>query len=296
MEKTKSLFVSMVGKTNVGKSSILNMLIGSKISITSPKPQTTRNRITGILTEENVQLVFIDTPGLHNPFGCLGEFMISEINNSLSDIEACLHVVEAGKSPSTFDFKLIEKFKKSNLKVILLINKIDLVKQKNTIMSQIDNFSKLFDYHAIIPVSATAGLGKSEIIDELKKLAIDSVFFFPKDDMTDQSERKLICEIVREKLLWNLDKELPHGTAVQIEKFSQVNDTTVSVQAVIYCERDNHKAIIVGAGGRMIKKVGIESRTELEHILGCKVNLNLFVKVKKDWRNKPGVLRELGYC
>lgn len=296
MEKTKSLFVSMVGKTNVGKSSILNMLIGSKISITSPKPQTTRNRITGILTEENVQLVFIDTPGLHNPFGCLGEFMISEINNSLSDIEACLHVVEVGKSPSTFDFKLIEKFKKSNLKVILLINKIDLVKQKNTIMSQIDNFSKLFDYHAIIPVSATAGLGKSEIIDELKKLAIDSVFFFPKDDMTDQSERKLVCEIVREKLLWNLDKELPHGTAVQIEKFSQVNDSTVSVQAVIYCERDNHKAIIVGAGGRMIKKVGIESRTELEHILGCKVNLNLFVKVKKDWRNKPGVLRELGYC
>lgn len=296
MEKTKSLFVSMVGKTNVGKSSILNMLIGSKISITSPKPQTTRNRITGILTEENVQLVFIDTPGLHNPFGCLGEFMISEINNSLSDIEACLHVVEAGKSLSTFDFKLIEKFKKSNLKVILLINKIDLVKQKNTIMSQIDNFSKLFDYHAIIPVSATAGLGRSEIIDELKKLAIDSVFFFPKDDMTDQSERKLVCEIVREKLLWNLDKELPHGTAVQIEKFSQVNDSTVSVQAVIYCERDNHKAIIVGAGGRMIKKVGIESRTELEHILGCKVNLNLFVKVKKDWRNKPGVLRELGYC
>lgn len=296
MESTKSLFVSMVGKTNVGKSSILNMIVGSKVSITSPKPQTTRNRITGILTDNNVQLVFIDTPGLHKPIGCLGDFMISEINNSFSGVEACLHVVEAGKEPLPSDLKLIEKFKKSNLKVILLINKIDLIKQKNVIISQIDQFSKLFNYEAIIPVSAHTHFGRLEVINELKKLAQESVFFFPEDDLTDQSERKLVCEIVREKLLWNLDKELPHGTAVMIEKFRRINDSTVSVQAVIYCERDNHKAIIVGAGGKMIKKVGIEAREDLERILDCKVNLNLFVKVKKDWRNKPGVLKELGYC
>lgn len=293
---TKSLFVSIVGKPNVGKSSILNMLVGSKISIISPKPQTTRNRITGILTENNIQLVFIDTPGLHNPFSKLGDYMVSEVNNSFSGVEVCLHVVEACKRPTETDLNLIEKFKKFNLKAILAINKIDLIKDKSKLIEQIQEFSNLFSYEAVVPVSTITYEGKSDILEEMKKLAEPSVFFFPEDDITDQTERMLAAEIVREKLLRFLDKELPHGTAVQIEKFSQRDENTVDISALIYCERESHKSIIIGSHGKMIKQVGIDARKSLESILDTKVNLKLFVKVKDNWRNKASVLHDLGYC
>jgi len=294
--ETKSLFVSIVGRPNVGKSSILNMIVGSKVSIVSSKPQTTRNRITGIITQGDTQLVFIDTPGIHKPFSRLGDYMISEIDNSLSGIEACLHVVEALKEPSPLDLNLIEKFAKLNLKTILAINKIDLVKNKSFLMDQIKKFSSLFNYDAIVPISALSNDGKENLMTEMKALAKPSVFFFSNEDFTDQSERKLVSEIIREKLLWFLDEELPHGTAIQVESFKQLPNSKVSIHAVIYCERSSHKAMIIGAGGQMIKKVGIASRRSIEELLGCEVNLNLFVKVKKDWRNKPALLHELGYC
>lgn len=293
---TKSLFVSIVGRPNVGKSSILNMLVSSKISIVSSKPQTTRNRITGILTDENVQLVFIDTPGLHNPFSKLGDYMVSEVNNSFDGVEACMHVVEACKEPTETDLTLIEKFKKFNLKAILAINKIDLIKNKSALMEQIQKFSDLFNYEAVVPVSTITFEGKSEILEEMKKLAEPSVFFFPEDDVTDQTERMLAAEIVREKLLRFLDKELPHGTAVQIEKFSQRNENTIDISALIYCERESHKSMIIGAQGQMIKRIGTDARKSLESIFDTKVNLKLFVKVKDNWRNKASVLHDFGYC
>lgn len=291
--ETKSLFVSIVGKPNAGKSSIMNMLINSKISIVSPKPQTTRSRITGILTEGDTQLVFVDTPGIHKPFNKLSEFMISEVDNSFSGSELCLHVVDAEKN--SVDTETIAKLKKSGARAILALNKVDLLKQKNLLMAKIKEYSELYDYDEIIPVSAASGEGKEELLKELFSRAVPSVFFFPEDDITDQTERMLVCEIIREKLLYFLEKELPHGTAVQIEKFKEREDGNVNIHAVIYCERKSHKAIIVGAGGQMIKKIGIASRKAIGEMLDCNVNLNLFVKVKEDWRNSASILHDLGY-
>ena len=291
--ETKSLFVSIVGKPNAGKSSIMNMLINSKISIVSPKPQTTRSRITGILTEGDTQLVFVDTPGIHKPFNKLSEFMISEVDNSFSGSELCLHVVDAEKN--SVDTETIAKLKKSGARAILALNKVDLLKQKSLLMAKIKEYSELYNYDEIIPVSAASGEGKDELLKELFSRAVPSVFFFPEDDITDQTERMLVCEIIREKLLYFLEKELPHGTAVQIEKFKEREDGNVNIHAVIYCERKNHKAIIVGAGGQMIKKIGIASRKAIGEMLDRNVNLNLFVKVKEDWRNSASILHDLGY-
>ncbi len=295
---TRSVFVSMVGKPNVGKSSIMNMLVNSKVSIVSPKPQTTRSRIRGIFTDKNIQIVFIDTPGLHKPWNRLDDYMNSEINNSFNGAEACLHIVEpnrSGKLISEADLNLIKKFNKFKLEVILAINKIDTLKDKSEIIKYMEKFSELFNYTAIIPVSAKTGEGKNELMEEIKKLARPSVFFFSEDDITDQTERMLASETIREKLLLFLDKELPHGTAVCIEYFKEKNHDTRNISATIYCERKSHKSMIIGSGGKMIKKIGIESRKSLEELLGYKVNLNLFVKVKENWRDKESVLHSLGY-
>lgn len=291
----KSLFASILGKPNVGKSSILNMIVNSKISIVSPKPQTTRNKITGIFTKDNVQLVFTDTPGIFNPRNRLGNYMISEINNSLSGAEACLHIVEAGKDITTQDLKLIDKFKKMNMPVILVINKIDLLKDKSVLMSQIKSYSEAFEYFSIIPVSAKTQSGKKELLSELIKLAKPSVFFFDEDDITDQSERTLICEVIREKMLLLLEKELPHGAAVFVEYFHERKDGITDVNAIIYCERENHKAIIIGKGGKMLKNIGTLARKDLEEMLLRKINLKLWVKVKNNWKNMDSILSDLGY-
>lgn len=291
--ETKSLFVSILGKPNVGKSSIMNMLINSKVSIVSPKPQTTRNTIKGILTDGDTQIVFIDTPGIHKPFNRLSECMISDIDNSFSGSELCLHVIEAGNKK--IDTETIKKLSNHKLSAVLAINKIDLVKEKSQIITQIEEYMKLFPYKAVVPVSAVTSEGKSDLLKELRSMAVPSVFFFPQDDITDQTERTLAAEIVREKLLYCLEQELPHGTAVQIEKFKRVDENLINIHAVIYCERKNHKAIIVGKGGQMIKKIGIAARKSIGEIFGCNVNLNLFVKIKENWRNSPSVLHELGY-
>jgi GTPase len=292
---TKSLFVSIVGNPNAGKSSIMNMILGSKISIVSSKPQTTRNKITGIFTQGNIQLVFIDTPGIHRPRTLLGDYMVSEINNSFSGSEICLHVVDSLKRITESDIELIKKFKKSDKKVILVLNKIDLIKDKSVLMQEIQEFSKLFDYEAVVPVSAKTGDGKDILINEISKLAKPSVFFFPEDDITDQTERTMVSEIIREKLLRFLDKELPHGVAVCIEKFKERENNITDIEATIYCERSSHKGIIIGEKGRMLKEVGSAARLEAEEIFNRKINLKLWVKVKENWRNKNSVLNTLGY-
>lgn len=293
--ETKSLFVSIVGKPNVGKSSILNMIVNSKISIVSPKPQTTRNKITGIFTKNNIQLVFTDTPGVLNPRTRLGNYMVSEINNSFSGCEACIHVVEAGKDIHSADFKLINKFKKMNIPILLVINKIDLLKDKSIIMNQIKNYIEQFRYSAVIPISAKNGSGKNELLDELISFAQPSVFFFDEDDITDQTERTLVSEVIREKMLCLLDKELPHGIAVFIEYFHERPSGIADISAVVYCEREGHKAIIIGKGGKMLKNIGTLARKDLEEMLMKKINLKLWVKVKDNWKNKGSVLNDLGY-
>ena len=293
--ETKSLFVSIVGKPNVGKSSLTNMLVNSKVSIVSPKPQTTRGKILGILTLENTQLVFTDTPGLHKPKNKLDKYMVSEIKSSFSDAETCIHVVEANKKATDFDLELIKKFKKLDIPIVLVINKIDLVSDKSSLMAQIKELDSLFKYTSIIPVSSKTGDGREEIISELKKLAHSSVFFFDEDDVTNQSERVIASETIREKLLRFLDQELPHGTAVVIETFHTRGNGITDISAVIYCEKENHKRIIIGKSGSMLKKIGSAARIELEEILGRKINLKIWVKIKENWRNSDFLLNDLGY-
>ena len=293
--ETKSLFVSIVGKPNVGKSSLMNMLVNSKISIVSPKPQTTRDKILGILTFDDTQLVFIDTPGLYKPKNKLDRYMISEINSSFSGAEACMHVIEAGKEVTDFDLELIKKFEKLNIPIILIINKIDLISDKSSIMEQIKKLDSLFNYSSIIPVSSKTGDGREEIIEELTKLAHNSVFFFPEDDITDQSERTMVSEMIREKLLRFLNQELPHGTAVVIESFHTREDGITDISATIYCEKENHKRMIIGKGGAMLKKIGSAARNELEGMLDRKINLKIWVKIKENWRNSDFLLNNLGY-
>ncbi len=291
----KTLFISIVGKPNVGKSSLLNMLVGEKISIVSPKPQTTRNKIIGILTKGNTQIVFTDTPGMLRPKNKLGDYMLSEINNSFSGAEAIIHVVEAGENVHNDDVKFIERFKKIGLPVILVINKTDTIKKKTDIMENIKDYSELMNYESIVPVSSVTGDGKSELLYEIFKLAKPSVFFYDEDDITDQTQRVIASEIIREKMLYLLDKELPHGVAVFIEKFHFRNENEVDIQALIQCEKSNHKAMIIGHHGDMIKKIGTLARHELEQMMNCKVNLKLWVKVKENWRNSGATLHDMGY-
>lgn len=295
MQETKSLFVSIVGRPNVGKSSLMNMLISAKVSIVSSKPQTTRNKIIGILTQNNTQFVFTDTPGIHRPKNKLDKYMVSEIKSSFSGAEVCLHVVEAGKRISNFDLELVEKFKKLNIPVVAVINKIDLISDKSVLMAQIKELDGLFDYIAIVPVSSKTADGREEVLEELVKFARPSVFFYSEDDITDQTERVLVSEIIREKLLRFLDQELPHGTAVIIESFHTRESGITDISAVIYCEKENHKGIIIGKSGNMLKKIGSSARNELEQMLERKINLKIWVKIKENWRNSEFLLNNFGY-
>ncbi len=293
--ETKALFIAIVGEPNVGKSSILNMLLNQKISIVSPKPQTTRNKITGILTRENTQIVFTDTPGIHIPRTHLGNYMVDEINDSVSGVDACMHVVEAGKEITKLDKKLIDNFIKLKVPVLLVINKIDLISDKSLIMDQIKLFNDIFKYNATIPISARNQDGKDGLLNEMEKLAVPSVHFFPEDLVTDQPERTMVAEIVREKTLRLLDKEIPHGIAVFTEKMKSRNDSITDIECIIYCEKDSHKGIIIGKNGQMLKRIGSYARQNIEEMLDKKVNLQLWVKVKEDWRNRDNILKSLGY-
>ena len=291
----KSAFVAIVGKPNVGKSSILNRLLGQKIAIVSSKPQTTRNRITGVLTDGDYHLVFFDTPGMHTPKNTLGKYMVRSVNESVGGVDCCLLVVEAGREPSPADLSLVEKFQTIGMPAILAINKIDTLREKDALMKQILTYSQLYDFEAVVPVSAQDGSGMNELLDELKKQSSEGGHFFDDDTLTDQPERVIVAEIIREKILRLCDKEIPHGTAVVIEKMKTRDNGILDIDATIYCERETHKRIIIGKNGAMLKKIASQARMDLEVLFGTKVFLQVFVKVKEDWRNSGHMLKELGY-
>lgn len=294
---SKTAFIAIVGKANVGKSSILNRLIGSKIAIVSSKPQTTRTRIMGVLTtEDNIQLVFTDTPGFHKPKNKLGEKMVQAVSDSISGVDSCLFVVDANDEKlNTAELELIKKFKAEKMTVVLAINKIDMLKDKTELMKKIAEISALYDFKAVVPVSAQSSDGIDELLDELKALSVESIHFFPDDTLTDQPERVLVAEIIREKMLRLLDKEIPHGTAVAVERMHERDDGSImDVEATIYCERESHKGIIIGKGGQMLKKISTFARQDIENFFDIKVNLQCWVKVKEDWRNREGIIHNFG--
>ncbi len=295
MSQTKTAFIAIVGCPNVGKSSILNRLLGKKIAIVSSKPQTTRTKIVGVLTEDNIQLVFTDTPGYHRPRNKLGEKMIKAVGDSINGVDACLFVVEPAGVLRETEKELIEKFKKEKMPVILAINKVDLVENKDDLMKRILEFSQLYDFEAVVPISAIEGDNLKELKEELKKLSFESIHFFPDDTLTDQPERVIAGEIIREKILRNMEKEIPHGIAVSIEKMKERQDKAITdIDAVIYCEKESHKGMVIGKSGSMLKKVSTQARIDMERFFDCKINLQCWVKVKEDWRNREGLIHNFG--
>lgn len=292
---TKTAFIAIVGCPNVGKSSILNKIMGTKIAIVSSKPQTTRTKIMGVLTEGDIQLVFTDTPGYHKPHNKLGEKMNQAVGDSIGGVDACLFVVESKGDIKKGEYELLEKFKNLKVPVILAINKIDMIKDKEELLERIVQLNSLFDFEAIVPVCASTGEHIDELVDEMKKLAFDSPHFFPDDTLTDQPERVLASEIIREKILRLMDKEVPHGIAVSIEKMRERdNQDILDIEAIIYCERESHKGMVIGKKGLMLKKISTYARQDLESFFGIKVNLQTWVKVKEDWRNREGLIHNFG--
>lgn len=292
---TKTAFIAIVGCPNVGKSSILNRVLGTKIAIVSSKPQTTRTKIMGVLTEGETQLVFTDTPGYHKPHNKLGEKMNQAVGDSIGGVDACLFVVEAKGDIKKGEYELLEKFKKLKVPVILAINKIDMIKDKEELLARIVQLNELFNFEAVVPVCASNGEHIDELVDEMKRLAFESPHFFPDDTLTDQPERVLAAEIIREKILRLMDKEIPHGIAVSIEKMRERDDKDIlDIEAIIYCERESHKGMVIGKKGAMLKKISTYARQDLEAFFGIKVNLQTWVKVKEDWRNREGLIHNFG--
>ena len=292
---TKTAFVAIVGCPNVGKSSLLNRMLGQKVAIVTQKPQTTRTRIMGVLTEGETQLVFTDTPGYHRPKTKLGEKMIKAVGEGINGVDACLFVTEPEGDIREAELELLQKLKAEKAPVVLAINKIDTVKQKEAIMEKIVKLTNEFDFEAVVPVSALRNENVDLIIEELNKLTYESVHFFPDDTLTDQPERVLAGEIIREKMLLLLDKEVPHGVAVSIEKMRERTDGNImDVEAIIYCERESHKGIIIGKKGDMLKKISSRARVDMENFFQCKINLQCWVKVKEGWRNREGLIHNFG--
>lgn len=292
---TKTAFVAIVGCPNVGKSSLLNRMLGQKIAIVTQKPQTTRTRIMGVLTKGETQLVFTDTPGYHRPKTKLGEKMIKAVGEGIAGIDAALFVVEPEGEIRETEIELLKRLKSEKAPVVLAINKIDTVKQKEKLMERIVQFTGIYDFEAVVPVSALKDENIDLLIGELEKLSYESVHFFPDDTLTDQPERVLAGEIIREKMLLLLDKEVPHGVAVSIEKMRErPTGGIMDVEATIYCEKDTHKGIIIGKKGDMLKRISTKARVDMENFFQCKVNLQCWVKVKEGWRNREGIIHNFG--
>ena len=294
-QNDRSAFIAIVGRPNVGKSSILNRLLGQKIAIVSSKPQTTRNRITGVLTEGEVQLVFFDTPGMHKPKNTLGKYMVRSVNESVGGVDCCLLVVEADREAGKTEQDLIDKFKALHMPAILAINKIDMIKEKEVLMKQILSYAQLYDFEAIVPVSARDGNGMNELLEELKKQACEGGHFFDDDTLTDQPERVIAAEIIREKILRLTDKEIPHGTAVLIERMKTRDNGIFDIEATVFCERETHKRILIGKNGEMLKRISTLARQDIERFFDCKVYLQTWIKVKEDWRNRAQLVQNFGY-
>ncbi len=301
----KSAFITIIGRPNVGKSSLLNKIVGQKVAIVSDKPQTTRTKIMGVVTNGDTQFVFIDTPGFHKPHNLLGDSMIKAVKNGMSDVDAAVLVIDACPD-FKLDFEnlppaelaLIETVKSKKLKCILVINKIDLLKEKEVLFEIITAYSRLYDFETVIPLSAKSGDGIEILMNEISNFAKPSPHFFADDDFTDQPEKVMVAEIIREKLLRCLSKEVPHGVAVDLEKFYETDtvngEAVLHVDAVIYCEKDSHKGIIIGKGGEMLKRIGTYARKDIENFFGIKSSVKLWVKVKEDWRNRQGLIHTFG--
>ena len=289
----KSGFATLIGRPNVGKSTLMNRLIGQKIAITSNKPQTTRNRIQTVLTTEDGQIVFVDTPGIHKAKNRLGEYMVHVAERSLNEVDVVLWLVE----PSTFigagERHILDQLKKVKTPVILVINKIDMVK-KEELLPAIDTYRKEYDFADIVPVSARSGDNTDELVKVILKYLPYGPQFYDEDTVTDQPERQIVAELIREKALHCLNEEIPHGIAVAIDRM-KMERKVMHIDATIICERDSHKGIIIGKGGAMLKKIGSNARFEIERMLDGKVNLKLWVKVKKDWRDSDSLIRNFGY-
>ena len=291
---TKSAMITVCGRPNVGKSTLTNALVGEKIAIVSDKPQTTRNRITAIVCRGETQFVLLDTPGFHKPRTRLGDYMVSVVRESVADVDAVLLLVEPVAAVGPQEQALIERLKETKAPAILVINKIDTV-EKTRLLEVMALYAKEYDFAAILPVSAKTGEGLDVLLDEMEKFAVEGPHYFPDDMITDQPERQICAELVREKLLECLDREIPHGTAVEIARFTEREDGVVEIEATIYCEKDSHKGIIIGKKGAMLKKIGEKARADMEDFLGTKVYLQTWVKVKENWRDSLAQLRNFGY-
>ncbi len=292
---SKTAFITIAGRTNAGKSSLLNAIVGEKIASVSNKPQTTRTRITGIRNIDDVQLVFFDTPGLHKPVNKLSEHMLNTVRESVSDIDAVIFMADCTKKINEQELNLLKSLNASKMPVILVLNKIDLLKNKNDLAPVIASLTAEISFHAVIPVSVTENSGVDIVISEIMRLAAESPHYFPDDMITDQPEKVLAAEMIREKLLMLLSDEVPHGIAVGVETMTERDDKDIlDISAVIYCEKESHKGIVIGKKGAMLKKASTAARIELEEFFQIKVNLQCWVKVKEDWRNREGLIRNFG--
>ena len=291
---TKTAMITIAGRPNVGKSTLTNYLVGEKIAIVSNKPQTTRNRICGIVTRDDTQFVFVDTPGYHRARTKLGDYMVNTVRESISDVDATILVVEPIASIGAQETDLIERIKGSKCPAILAINKIDTV-EKESLLEVIATYSQTGIFDAIIPISAKTGDGVEALLKTCEKYSQESPFLFDEDLTTDQPERQVMAEIIREKILWNLDREIPHGTAVEITTFSERDNGIIDIDATIYCEKASHKGIIIGKQGAMLKKISSMARTDCEKFMGTKVYLTTWVKVKENWRDSDFLVRNFGY-
>ena len=289
----KTTFIAIVGRPNVGKSTLLNAILGEKVAIVSKKPQTTRNRITGIHTVGENQFVFLDTPGMHKPRTRLGDFMIKTISSTISGVDSAILVVEAKESVGDVEAGLINKLRQEKIPAILVINKIDTVRPEN-IAKTIKSYAEAFDFDAVIPVSAKSGKGVDIVISECERYLNENDWFFPDDIVTDQPEKQIAAEIIREKLLRTLSEEIPHGTAVTIEEWKEKRDV-VSIRAEIHCEKASHKGIIIGKGAETLKKIGTYAREDIEKMLDTRVFLDLYVRVKENWRDSDFNISNFGF-
>ncbi len=299
---SRSAFVALVGKPNVGKSSLLNRLVGEKVAIVTQKPQTTRTRITGVLTKGETQLVFIDTPGLLKAKDALGRYMVKQVNDSVADVDLAVLVTEPGPELSKADGELIESFKRLHLPAIAVVNKIDTLEEKEKLLPKMAALGSAYDFRHIIPISALTGEGVDTLLEVLLDSAQEGVHFFPDDALTDQPERVLCAEMIREQILLHMREEIPHGVAVVVEEMKdrplercKDNVPMVDISAMIYCERDGHKGMLIGKGGQMLKVIATAARQSMEDFLGVKVNLQCRVKTKEAWKNNEQQLRNFGF-
>ena len=291
---TKSAMITLCGRPNVGKSTLTNALVGEKVAIVSNKPQTTRNRINAIVSRGETQFVLMDTPGFHKPRTRLGDYMVNVVRESVADVDCVLLLVEPVAAIGPQEEALIERIRQAGVPALLVINKIDTV-EKTRLLEVMALYAGAFDFDAILPVSAKTGEGLEELMTELDKYAVEGPHFFPEDMITDQPERQICAELVREQLLQCLDKEIPHGTAVEVTRFSERDNGLVDLEVTIYCEQDSHKGIIIGKKGSMLKKIGEQARASIEEFLGTRVNLQTWVKVKENWRDSMAQLRNFGF-